>query len=108
MRVTQLVKPVAVGSLLIASVSGCGGSPYLSTALDCSSIIGPSLRADVQDVPPPEENTVGGWVAVADGRSQRIDDANGRKNAVIENVDWCAVQQKRLADRPWYTRLLPG
>ena len=102
MRMMMPGKRVAVASLLIVSVSGCGGNRYLATALDCSSIIGPSLRADVADVPAPEENTVGAWVAVADGRSQAIDDANGRKNTAIESVDWCVRQQKELSRRGWF------
>ena len=103
MHMTRRAMQVVAGSLLIASVSGCGGSPYLATALDCSSIIGRSLREDGEDVPAPDLNEIGAWVAVADGRSQRIDDANGRKNTVIENVDWCVAEQKRLsAPRQWW------
>lgn len=51
-------------------------------------------------MPAPAENEIGPWVAVADARSGRIDDANGRKNTVIENVDWCALQQRKLSEPP--------
>lgn len=78
------------------------GNRYLPIALDCSSIIGRSLRDDVEDVPAPTDNVIGEWVGVADARSGRIDDANGRKNTVIENVDWCVAQQKSLGERPWW------
>lgn len=96
MRKMMLARRVAVAGLLIVSVSGCWGGISLQGALDCSSIIGPTLREDVEDVPPPDDNSIGGWVAVADARSQGIEDANGRKNTAIENVDWCHAQQERL------------
>lgn len=102
MQKIALVRLATVGALLIASGSGCAGNVNLNTALDCAALIPPSLRKPVEDVAPPEDNTVGGWVAVADARSGKLDEANARTTYVIESADLCQAESKRLQRRPWW------
>ena len=82
------------------SVAGCATSPILG-ALNCGALIGPTLRSDVEPAPLPE-NTLGGWVAFGDAQTGRLDDANGRRRAVVEIVDGCQSEQDRLTKRPWW------
>lgn len=93
------VKLAFVAVLCGASVSGCAGSPILSSAINCAAFIPNSFLKPVEDVPPPADNSIGGWIAVADARSGKVDDANGRTQAVIETMDQCQAQQERLSRR---------
>ena len=80
------------------SVSGCA-TVTASAALNCAALIGPTLRADVEGADLPAGNTVGEWVAFGDAQTGRLDDANGRRRAVVEVVDQCQAEQARLARR---------
>lgn len=102
MQKTVLARRATVGALLIASASGCAGNVNLTSALDCAALIPPSVRKPVEDVPPPLDNSVGGWVAVADARSGKLDEANAKTVYVVESVDLCQAESKRLQRRPWW------
>lgn len=80
-------------------VGGCQTTRV--AGIDCAALIGPTLRADVDSAPFPQDNTVGEWVAFADAQTGRLIDANGRRRAVVETVDACQAQQDRL-ERPWW------
>ena len=92
----KMLARLAVGAGLL-TVAGCGTT--IQSALDCSKLIGPSLRADVAVTPPPEENLIGSWVAVADARHGDTDKANNRANTVIEICDAVGVENQRLTRR---------
>ncbi len=102
MRRLTRVKLASAVALLSVSASGCASVLNLDTALRCEALIPPSLREPVEDVPPPDDNTVGGWVAVADARSGKLDEANRRSQYLVESADSCAREQQRLQRRPWY------
>ena len=93
---SKMLARLAVGAGLL-TVAGCGTT--IQSALDCSRLIGPSLRADVPVTPPPEENLIGGWVTVADARHADTDKANNRANTVIEICDAVGVENARLTRR---------
>jgi hypothetical protein len=96
---SKMLARLAVGAGLL-TVAGCGTT--IQSALDCSKLIGPSLRADVAVTPPPEENAIGPWVVVADARHGDTDKANNRANTVIEICDAVGVENARLTRRPWW------
>ena len=96
MRRIQRVMLVSGLIGLGASVSSCAGSPLMINALDCSAFIPNSYREPVADVPPPESNLIGDWLIVADGRSGRLDEANGRTKALIEIAEGCQQEQAKL------------
>jgi hypothetical protein len=98
MRVNLPVK-LAFGAVLL-TVAGCGTT--IQSALDCSKLVGPSLRTDVPVTPPPEDNTIGSWVSVADARHGDTDKANNRANTVIEICDAVGVENERLTRRSWW------
>jgi hypothetical protein len=70
-----------------------------SAALNCAALIGPTLRADVPPADLPAGNTVGDWVAFGDAQTGKLDDANGRRAAVVEIADRCQAEQERLSRR---------
>ena len=71
--------------------------------MNCAALIPPSLRSPVADVPPPEDNTLGGWVAVADARSGKLDEANSRTAFAIESATACQAESERLQRKPWWS-----
>jgi hypothetical protein len=77
------------------SVAGCA-TVTPNAALNCGALIGPTLRADVPGADLPVGNTVGQWVAFGDAQTGKLDDANGRRAAVVEIVDRCQAEQARL------------
>lgn len=70
-----------------------------NAALNCAALIGPTLRTDVAGADLPAGNTVGEWVAFGDAQTGKLDDANGRRAAVVEIIDGCQAEQARLARR---------
>ncbi len=90
--------PVLATCLLL---SGCN-TAVISGALNCSAMIGQTLRTDVDGAPLPDENQIGDWVAFGDAQTQKLDDANGRRRAVVETVDLCHAEQERLTRKPWW------
>ncbi len=93
---TRVPGRLVLGAVL-PTVAGCGTT--IQSALDCSKLIGNSLRTDVAVTPPPEENTIGAWVSVADSRHGDTDKANNRANTVIEICDAVGVENERLTRR---------
>lgn len=79
-------------------VGGCH-TVTANAALNCAALIGPTLRADVAPADLPVENTVGAWVAGFDAQTGKLEDANGRRAAVVEVVDNCQREQDRLSRR---------
>ena len=51
---------------------------------------------------------MGGWVAVADARSGKLDEANRNTAYVIEGADACQAESIRLQRKPWWAILRPG
>lgn len=92
--------PLALLAMLAfgLSVSGCH-TVTASAALNCAALIGPTLRADVAPAELPVENTVGAWVAGFDAQTGKLEDANGRRGAVVEIVDACQAEQARISRR---------
>ncbi len=75
-----------------------------SAALNCGALIGPTLRTDVVGADLPAGNTVGEWVAFGDAQTGKLEDANGRRAAVVEIVDRCQAEHARLT-RPRFLGL---
>lgn len=96
MRKIQRVTLVTGLILLGAGASGCAGTPSIVAAIDCSVLIPNSYRTPVADVAPPESNQIGEWLIVADARSGRLDEANGRTQALIEISEGCQREQAKL------------
>src|SRR6478609_7180916 len=95
-----LLKPLALLATLACALSAAGCSTVtVSGALNCSALIGPALRADVPAADLPAGNTVGEWVAFGDAQTGKLEDANGRRAAVVEIVDNCQREQERLGRR---------
>ena len=101
MRRMMLAMRVCAVVLLTVGGSSCATPLSLNTAIRCAALIPPSLSVPVPDVPPPDDNTVGGWVAVADARSGRLDEANSRTAFVIESATACQAESDRLQRKPW-------
>lgn len=80
------------------SAAACQTSPLVA-GIDCSALIGPTLRTDVQSAPFPTENTVGEWISFADQQTGKVIDANARRAAVVEIVDRCEAEQRKLTRR---------
>lgn len=97
MRTTHLAR-LAVLSFALFAAGAC--TTTSRNALNCAEAIGPSLRADVPapDLPGP---SIGEIAAHGDAAIGALEDANGRKNTIIEIVDWCAEQQEDLSS-PWW------
>lgn len=96
-------KPLALLAMLACglSVTACH-TVTVSGALNCAALIGPTLRADVPPADLPAENTVGDWVAFGDAQTAKLEDANGRRAAVVEVADRCQSEAERLTRRPWW------
>lgn len=95
-----LLKPLALLATLAAVL--CVGACHTVTAspaLNCGALIGPTLRSDVPTADLPAGNTVGEWVAFGDAQTGKLEDANGRRAAVVEIVDNCQREQERLGRR---------
>jgi hypothetical protein len=109
------LKPQALASVSILAstmllVAGCAsGQHTLELPTACSSLVGPSLRADVAPVDMPTGDATAGdlWTAL-DGQTGRLDIANSNRRAVLEVVEGCeardAATVKRL-NAPWWRRL---
>jgi len=72
----------------------------------CSSLVGASLRADVEPVDLPAEDATAGelWVSF-DGQTGRLDTANRFKRAAIETIEACEARDAAAAERlarPWW------
>jgi hypothetical protein len=98
---TRLAMLATAGFALFAS--GCA-TVTPNAALNCAALIGPTLRADVPGADLPIGNTVGDWVAFGDAQTGKLEDANGRRAAVVEIVDRCQAEQARLT-RPRFLGL---
>lgn len=97
MQKTQIKRLGTLASVAFALfVTGCA-TVTPRAALDCGALIGPTLRADVSGADLPVGNTVGDWVAFGDAQTGKLDDANGRRSAVVEIVDRCQAEQARLS-----------
>lgn len=95
-----LLKPLALlATLACALCVGACHTVTVSGALNCAALIGPTLRADVSPADLPTENTVGVWVAFGDAQTARLEDANGRRAAVVEIADGCQAEAQRLTRR---------
>lgn len=108
------LKPQALASASILAstmllVGGCASARHtLELPTACSSLVGPSLRADVPPVAMPAVDATAGevWTAL-DGQTGRLDIANSNRRAVLEVVEGCeardAATVKRL-NAPWWKR----
>jgi hypothetical protein len=88
-------------------LSGCvTARPLLVQQSACSSLIPPSLRADVESVDPPALNaTVGDVWSAFDGQTGRLDTSNTYRTAAIGIVEACEVRDRQAAEqitRPWW------
>lgn len=80
---------------LFPFAAGCQTTPLVA-GIDCSALLGPTLRTGVESAPFPTDNTVGEWVSFADQQTGRLIDANGRRAAVVEIIDACEGEQRKL------------
>lgn len=115
----RLTLPLLLALPALLVLPACaGGVRYTATPviLDCAGRIPPLLRADVPSAPPPADNSVGQWVAFADGQTGALDKANEHKGAVVWIVDRCQAEAlaaaKAIDTRPfwlkWTKPLKPG
>lgn len=81
----------------------------MSVPSACSSLVGPSLRADVEGVDLPPLDADAGEVYIAlDGQTGRLDTANLNKRAVLEVVERCeARDQAAVTQRSFWQRVTP-
>lgn len=93
MRTKTLGRLAVLGTMLC--VGACQTTPLVA-GIDCSALLGPTLRTGVESAPFPTENTVGEWVSFADQQTGRLIDANGRRAAVVEIIDACEGEQRKL------------
>jgi hypothetical protein len=80
-----------------------------ASAADCASLLPDSWKAGVPGADlPPDQATVGDWVAFADNQTGRLDMANGRTRDAIEIVERCEKRERKAlerAGRSWLGRL---
>jgi hypothetical protein len=107
---SKLPKGLTSFCLLISTVllaSGCASVPvFVGPQAACSSLVPPSLRADVQHIELPGERATAGdvWIAL-DGEAGRLDTANTYKRAVLETVERCEARDAATAKhltRKWF------
>lgn len=109
MRFAKLRGLISASILLSTAlaVSGCVSTPLtLVQPSACSSLVGPSLRADVVPVELPGLTATAGdlWVAF-DGQTGRLDTANTYRRAALEIVQACEARDRQAAERiqrPWW------
>ena len=98
---------ILASTMLLAA--GCAsGRHTLELPTACSSLVGPSLRADVPPVAMPAGDATAGdvWTAL-DGQTGRLDIANNNRRAVLEVVEGCEVRDAATVQRmnaPWWRR----
>lgn len=108
------LKPQALASVSILAstmlvVAGCAsGRHTLELPTACSSLVGPSLRADVAPVAMPAADATAGdlWTAF-DGQTGRLDTANTNRRAVLEVIEGCEARDAATVERlnaPWWSR----
>ena len=113
------LKPQALASVsILASMTlvaaGCAAVPRMPNPQSaCSSLVGPSLRADVPPVPlPPADATAGDLWTALDGQTGRLDTANTYRRAALETVELCEARDaatiKRLTSPWWQRPFLPS
>jgi hypothetical protein len=96
---------VLTSTALLAS--GCVTAPVTLTPQSaCSSLVGPSLRADVAGVELPGLTATAGdlWIAF-DGQTGRLDTSNTYRRAALEIVQACEARDAAAARRitaPWW------
>jgi len=96
---------ILLSTALLAS--GCASvQPTVIAPSACSSLVGPSLRADVPPVDlPPEDATAGDLWTAFDGQTARLDTANLFKRAQMETVERCEARDQAVTERyqrPWW------
>lgn len=86
---------------------GCAGVPLtVVQPTACSSLIPPTLRADVPPVDLPSTSATAGdlWVAF-DGQTGRLDTSNAYRRAILETLAACEARDAETArrlTRPWW------
>lgn len=101
------MKAVALVVCFFAA-SACSTRPIVAGPSACSSLVAPSLRADVPPVDMPTAAATAGdlWTAL-DGQTGRLDQANAYKRAVLETVQRCEARDAAAVARieaPWWKR----
>lgn len=106
---TKRRAPISASILISIALaaSGCvSARPIVASRSACSSLVGPSLRADVAGVDlPGAAATAGDLWAAFDGQTGRLDTANTFKRAVLETVEACEkrdAEAVREITRPWW------
>jgi len=87
--------------LAALALTGCVTAPVtLAPQTACSTLVGPSLRADVEPVDLPSETATAGdlWTAF-DGQSGRLQTSNVYRRAVLEIVSACEERDRVAARR---------
>ncbi len=105
---------VLISALTLSSIgllaSGCASAPPIvaGQSAPCSSMVAPSLLADVEPVPLPSEDATAGelWTAF-DGQTGRLDVSNLKRRASMETIERCEARDAAAVERitaPWWKR----
>ena len=101
----SILLPLALAS------TACAGAPPIVTAsaADCAGLLPASWKVGVAGADlPPENTTVGDWIAFADAQTGRLDQANGRTADAIAIVERCEAREREALKRAkagWWARL---
>lgn len=96
----RMTIPARLAALSCALCAAAACTTTSRSALNCAEAIGPSLRGDVA-APPLPGPSIGEIAAHGDAAVGQLEVANGRNRTVVEIVDWCAEQQRKL-ESPWW------
>ena len=96
------------------ALTGCAGAPPIVTpgAASCASLLPAEWKAGVAGANlPPDQASVGDWIAFGDAQTGKLDQANGRTRDAIGIVERCEARDEaavRKAKRSGLRRLFGG
>jgi hypothetical protein len=87
-------------ALFALALSGCAGTPVVTTAsASCAALLPTSWRDGVPPPPLPDGDTVGDWVSFGDQAIGKLDVANGRTRDAIDIVTKCEARDAAAVKR---------
>ena len=94
--------------------AACVSAPAIqvtTVAGSCSKLIPDDWTAGVPGAPLPKDNTLGQWVAFADGQTGQLDKANGRTKDSLAILRACEARDaevvKQLTRRSLWQKMTP-
>jgi hypothetical protein len=109
----QALTKASTTLLLALALTACVGARPIVTpsAADCAGLLPDRWKEGVAGADlPPDQATVGDWIAFGDAQTGRLDTANGRTRDAIEIIERCEKRERDAVrrGRSWLGRLFGG